>query len=710
MLRRRFLKNAGYFVVSASVLPWLGCKSDDDADESATNGRFPQGVASGDPTPETVLLWTRVEPKSASESVKIVLEVSEQDDFDELVVMEEITATKDSDHAVRVLVKDLSPNKTYYYRFSAGSDKSRVGRTRTAPSAGQDVEPRFAWVSCQDYASGFYGAYRRMLNEDADASEDEQLHFVLHVGDFIYETRDAEFMQAVTDDLEGVALKSGKGVPRIVPEFPGGGAKNEEKSNFAEKLEDYRHLYKFYLTDTDLQDARARWPFICIWDDHEFTDDCWQSQANYTRPETADEPSQKRRVAASQAWFEFMPAALSDALQAGSVEQQAKDFEPVDVENEPYEATVEIDEPNNTKAISAITIYRNLRWGKHLELVLTDLRSYRSDHPVPEETTEGNLLIFHPRIGLPKDLVNIMDAGREAPGGAPDKILDNFTNSRKDQPPGTMLGAKQKAWWKSVIQASDATFKVWGSSVPVLRFLLDTTQVKNLLPNNLLLADDAWDGYNYERRELMKFLKDNEIANVVSLSGDHHAHFAGLVMDDYDAPADDQTPVIADFAVAGISSNSEWSAVAAVIQGAVEPALAVLIEPVVKLITYDATELGGKDKAVVNLNTLLRYGSKAANVAATTNDLEQTEEARNADINPHLRYVDTHSHGYGLVHVTADNFNVQLVTISRSYEDLGTKSPDLRRVATFEVPRVEKVADLTLSEPDIEGTKPFPLR
>ena len=64
---------------------------------------------------------------------------------------------------------------------------------------------------------------------------------------------------------------------------------NEEKSNFAEKLEDYRHLYKFYLTDPDLQEARARWPFICVWDDHEFTDDCWQSQANYTRPETADE-------------------------------------------------------------------------------------------------------------------------------------------------------------------------------------------------------------------------------------------------------------------------------------------------------------------------------------------------------------------------------------------------------------------------------------
>lgn len=709
MLRRKFLKNAGYFVVSASVLPWLGCKEDEPSEPSSRN-RFPQGVASGDPTPESVLLWTRVEPEDEDESVELTLEVSESTDFDELVVMETVTARKDSDHTVRVLVKDLSPNKFYYYRFSAGSDRSRVGRTHTAPNPDDDVEPRFAWVSCQDYASAFYGAYRRMINEDKAAPEDEQLHFVLHVGDFIYETRDAEFMQAVTDDLTPVALKSADGKPRVIPEFPGGGAMNEEKSNFAESLEDYRHLYKSYLSDPDLQEARARWPFICIWDDHEFTDDCWQSQANYTRPETADEPSQKRRVAASQAWFEFVPAALSDALQAGSVPQQAKDFEAVEVEDAPYDATVEIDEPNNTAAISAITIYRNLRWGKHLELVLTDLRSYRSDHPVPEDSTTNNPLIFHPRIGLPMHLVNTMDAGREANGGDPPDKIDSVDNVRKDQPPGSLMGTKQKAWWKSVIQASDATFKVWGSSVPVLRFVLDTTQVKNLLPNDLLLGDDAWDGYNWERRELMQFLKDNEVTNVISLSGDHHAHFAGLVMDDYDAPADDQTPVLPDFAVAGISSNSQWSAVAAVIKGAVEPALAVLIEPIVKLITYDSTSMGGSDKAVVNLNTLIRYGSPAANVAAETHDLEQVEEARNPEVNPHLRYVDSHAHGYGLVHVTAERANIQLVTIARSLTDLGTKSPELRRVATFEVPRVDKLEDLTLDEPTIEGIKPFPLR
>jgi alkaline phosphatase D len=271
-----------------------------------------------------------------------------------------------------------------------------------------------------------------------------------------------------------------------------------------------------------------------------------------------------------------------------------------------------------------------------------------------------------------------------------------------------MLGTKQEEWWKAVMKASNATFKVWGSSVPVLRFVLDRTDVP-IIPNDLLLSDDAWDGYNHERRELMRFLKDLDIRNVVSLSGDHHAHFAGLVMDDYDAKLADQKPVMADFAVAGISSNSQWSAVAAVLKSAFPASLAALVGPVQKLITYDATEVGGSDKAVVNLNTLIRYGSKSANVAAATNDIAQIADARDKNINAHLRYADTHANGYGLVHITADKFNVQLVTIERSYKDLEKKSPDLRRAASFELARVDKLADLELEEPNIEGKKPFPL-
>ena len=708
MQRREFLKRAGCFVASASVVGLWGCESDDDAQTPASAGSvsFPQGVASGDPQPNAVVLWTRATPTKGDAAVSLRLEVSESEDFKTLIVKDMVQATKQTDFTVRVYVEDLSPDRFYYYRFVAGVDKSRVGRTRTAPEADADIEPRFAWVSCQDYAANFYGSYRRMLNEDEAAPQDAQLHFVLHLGDFIYETRNADFMTSTTDDLERVELKSKSGKPRSVPAFPSGGAEREDGASYASSVDDYRHLYKLYLADPDLQDARARWPFINVWDDHEFTDDCWQSQANYTRKDSTDEPSQKRRVAASQAWFEYIPAALSDAKKVGDVAQAAKDFKAVSVEDAPYSDMVEVKEPNNLKAISAITIYRNLRWGKHLELVLTDNRSYRSDQPLPEQVTLDNILIFDPRVGLPKDAVNAFDAGREANGGKPQDTVDGFNNSRKNDPPGSMLGDAQKTWWKSVMKASDATFKVWGNSVPLLRFVLDRTDVP-IIPKDLLLSSDSWDGYNYERKELMAYLKDNDIKNVISLSGDHHAHFAGLIHDDYDAAS--PTAVMVDFAAAGISSNSQWSAVASVLQSAFDPSLASLVEPVKQLIVYDATKHGGTDKAVVNLNTLIAYGSKSANVAAATNDLAKIKAARDAKVNAHLRYTDCHAFGYGLVHVRAQAVDTQLVTIERSFTDLEKESPELRRVAKFKLARVERFSDLALPEPEIEGKKPFPL-
>jgi alkaline phosphatase D len=257
------------------------------------------------------------------------------------------------------------------------------------------------------------------------------------------------------------------------------------------------------------------------------------------------------------------------------------------------------------------------------------------------------------------------------------------------------------------MKASDATFKVWGNSVPLLRFLLDRSDVP-ILPSDLVLSDDAWDGYNSERKELMAYLKDHTILNVISLSGDHHAHFAGLVYDDFDS--DQPTAVMADFVTAGISSGSQWSAVARAISGAFDPSLSAIVDEVKRLVLYDATPLGGDDPAVVNLNTLIRFGSKAANVAASTNDLDQIAAARNPNINPHLRFVNSNAYGYGLAHVTADAINTSLVTIKRSFEDLGDQSPDILGQASFKVARVDAFADLSLDEPDLTGRKPFPLQ
>ena len=331
MRRRHFLKSAGCFVATASMGGVLGCGDDDDRaargdagpDDAghAAPGRytFPHGVASGDPRPDSVMLWTRAAAEHAGAArIALKLEVATDTAFKQRVVAQDVEASADADYTVRVLVEGLEADTVYYYRFIAGADASRHGRTWTAPKPSADVPIYFAWVSCQDYKAGFYGAYRRLLNDDAAAAEAKQLRFVLHVGDFVYETRSAAFQSALDEDLMRIELKNPDGKPREVPAFPSGGGKRGD-TEFAQTVDDYRHLYKAFLDDADLQDARAQWPFVNVWDDHEFSDDCWQTQTNYTDEKSFDEPSQQRRVAASQAWFEYTPAILSDGESADGV-------------------------------------------------------------------------------------------------------------------------------------------------------------------------------------------------------------------------------------------------------------------------------------------------------------------------------------------------------------------------------------------------------
>ena len=107
---------------------------------------------------------------------------------DRVVAEQAVRASVASDHTVRVFVQGLSPDTVYYYRFHAGSDSSPYpGRTRTAPLPGASRKVRFAAISCQSYEQGYYGALRRMTNDDIAAEPDEQIDFVLHLGDFIYE-------------------------------------------------------------------------------------------------------------------------------------------------------------------------------------------------------------------------------------------------------------------------------------------------------------------------------------------------------------------------------------------------------------------------------------------------------------------------------------------------------------------------------------------
>ncbi len=701
MKRRDFLRRSGWFVAGAALagIPGCGDNAVVGADASLPTGlyKFPQGIASGDPRAASVVLWTRVEAvDGATGPIELMVEVASDAGFNTVVVHQVVTATEASDHTVRVLVTNLGAATDYYYRFVAGGD-AIGGRTRTAPAADADVQVNLAWVSCQDYGAGTYGAYRQMLLDDAARDAADRIHAVVHLGDTIYETLGGGFQVPLDDNFAPITLMNADGTPRTIAPFPsGGGNVPGGDGKFARTVEDYRHLYKAFFADPDLQAARARWPFIHTWDDHEFTDDCWQSQANYASSKSIDEPSQSRKVAANQAWFEYIPVQLTGSPGVTGVPSEAKDFAAATVTDAMFTTANDdnfVDEANNAAAVGSITIYRSLRFGKHVELVMTDERAYRSDHAIPEDTAFSRPQFFNPRNVLPLEMVNVFDQGKTANGGNPPAMVLGIPNPRTTAPVGTMLGKDQKAWWKATMKGSDATWKLWGNEVPLMRFFIKQDPVPLLFWDRVMDAD-AWDGYPTERAELMTFLKDEGVKNVVAITGDIHAAFAGVVMDDYDAAT--PTPVAVELIAAGISSNSLYSFY--------ESATKTQPADLRNLIACDASSAGGS-KFTESINLLLQWGTAAAQKFGQTKVLADAE-ALKQDVNPHLKYADSNAQGYGYIKVTEAEVTGTLVTIERPVVQTGTAGPGVKRAATFTVPKDDPGA---MTGPDIVGTKPYPL-
>jgi alkaline phosphatase D len=700
MKRRDFLRTSGWFVVGATLAGIPGCGDDDKPQppdpgpepEPAGTYQFPQGVASADPRPGSVVLWTRIQKGTETGPIELAVQVATDAEFRTVVVDQQVTAAGASDHTVRVLVTGLEANTEYHYRFVAGGDQI-TGRTRTAPAPGADVPVNLAWVSCQDYGSGHYGAYRQMIVDDDARPAADRIHFVIHLGDVIYETRSDNFQQAIDDQFRPIALTNPDGTPRAVAPFPSGGGMRGGAS-FANTVEDYRHLYRTFLSDPEMQAARARWPFVQVWDDHEFTNDSWQSQSNYTNANSLDEAEQARKLAASQAWFEYIPTHLTGATGVAGVPSDAKDFTPATVSNAMFTPPNDdnfVTEPNNAAAVGAMTIYRSLRFGKHVELVMTDQRSYRSDHAIPEELT-ANQLFFDPRAALPLPIVNTFDQGKTANNGMPPDSVLGLPNARKASPVGTMLGARQKAWWKATMKGSDATWKLWGNEVPLMRLALQ--RIPNQ-PFERILSGDAWDGYPTERNELMTYLRTEGIRNVVVLTGDIHAAFAGVVMDNYDGAA--PQPVSCELAASGISSNSLFSFFEEGTRPPVPPELRALI-------TVDASASGGS-AFTENFNLWLRHGTNSAGAFAQTKNLAVALSVADPTVNPHLKYADTNSQGYGYAKITGAQIEASLVTINRPIVRTPAEGPGIKRTAAVTIPK-DNPAGMTVT---VTGTKPFPL-
>src|SRR4029079_2276389 len=389
--RREFVQLAAAMGAS---LAWGGSARASTTGWNERRDLYPEGVASGDPDPSSVILWTRRPFESGGRRV-LTVEVAEADAFRRVVARASAPVSAESDWTTRVLVGHLKPARVYWYRFTdAEGNGSRIGRTITAPLANDPRPGNFAFVSCQSVNEGRLNGYRRMIFEDERAAPNDQLGFVLHLGDFIYEV--VQYPDEVKTRYDRTIFE--------VARIPDG----HKVGNFhiPLTLDGYRAVYKGYLHDPDLQDARARWPFVGIWDNHEFSWMGWQSVV-VAGPFV--QPGQSVKIAANQAWFEYLPARV--APPSGSLEQ----FGPPTVKNvaiEKFDDNGLGIEPNNLVAINSLKGYRALRYGKHLDLIITDLYSYRSPDPYNDDSLDklGDWAEYNGMF--PENAMQVLDGGR----------------------------------------------------------------------------------------------------------------------------------------------------------------------------------------------------------------------------------------------------------------------------------------------------------
>lgn len=321
--RRRFLVVGG--AGAAAVLLGTGTSTAASTFPYPVTGvnPFTLGVASGDPLPDGVVLWTRLAPDPFTPDgtagmpavpVQVEYEVAMDERFRSVVRRGSVVATPELGHSVHPEIRGLAPDHDYFYRFRTGGEISPVGRTRTTPAA--HANPReltFAFASCQAWQDGYYTAYEHMAAEDLD--------FVVHLGDYIYESGVANNRRGVTVDARF----------------------HTETFDLAR----YRLQYALYKAEEPLQKAHARFPWIMTIDDHEVENN-WAGDISQADTEPDQDPAvfRQRRTAAFQAMYENMPLRQAQ-LPSG---------------------------PD-------VLLHRRLTYGQLADITMLDTRQYRDDQP-----------------------------------------------------------------------------------------------------------------------------------------------------------------------------------------------------------------------------------------------------------------------------------------------------------------------------------------
>lgn len=437
--RRQFLQLAGFAAAGAATLSLpRSVWSQTDTPRKFQTNPFALGVASGSPTHDSVVLWTRlVESSLDNRPVTVRWEVAEDDKFTRTAQNGQHLATADLGHSVHVELQNLQPNRWYFYRFMVGDAVSSVGKTRTFAKAGVPVEKlKIAYASCQRWEAGYFTAYKHMLAEKPDA--------VLFLGDYIYEY---------------------PGNPVSAVRVPSA----TSSLGFVLTLDDYRNRYAQYKSDADLQAMHAACPWFVTWDDHEVQND----YAGLTGGDSGiadifSNPADfaMRRAAAYQAYYENMPIRASTLTKSLA----------------------------GLMSGAEMRIYQRVDVGQLASFYMLDTRQYRDRQLCSKDGKLGSSVVN------PAKCADWLDPKRTLLGAQQEAWLSAELASAKQRgavwnvlAQSTLFGARDNNPSKEQGLFNDG----WDGYAPARQRLTDALQ-KNAVSNPVMLGGDVhenWVGY-----------------------------------------------------------------------------------------------------------------------------------------------------------------------------------------------------------------------
>ncbi len=485
--RRSFLRGStlaaagGGMGLGLSAGPAMAGSRADDGSGSA----FQHGIASGDPTQDSVMLWTRVTPKTVpgqgdeKRTVPVSYVVATDPGLTSVVKQGEAKARPDRDYCVKVDVTGLQAGKTYWYAFSVGQGAdtrvSPLGRTKTLPKLGKDsTQPlKLGLVSCSSYLHGKFNAYKAIADLVGKEGEPD---VILHLGDYIYEYGFGEYGDVREADPEGEIYK----------------------------LADYRDRHAQYKKDQDLAKLHTLYPMINIWDDHETADNSWSRDAHNHGGEDGSSSRTigdteggvewvERKNAGRRAFFEWMPIR---PVGEGKALQDIPDAELLDLNDK---------ERPDRKLDVKYRIYRSFSFGDLGELIFLDTRLLRNTDEAENQA----------------DFAGI---------NSPDR---------------TLLGKEQEAWLygdngdNGVLTGSATKWQILAQQIMVGQLhIVGTPEDGNISENEsrpgqipkggVIFNTDQWDGWQYSRDQLYTAIEtvNGKDGNVVVLTGDIHTSWA----------------------------------------------------------------------------------------------------------------------------------------------------------------------------------------